>query len=434
MLPPHTQGKRGALAGQQPGKRKTAMTSRSPLKVLFLTSSYPRSEPDTAAVFLRYLAEALAARGIEVHVLSPADGKSTTKMEGAVTVHRFQYFPVRWQQLAYGSGILSNLQRSPWLRAQVPFYVAAMTLSLLRLLRAQHFDLLHAHWIVPQGLIGILANKLYAVPLVTTAHGADAFALRGRFSRFLKRLVIAHTTVCTVNTPATLRAIGSEASSRPARLMPMGVDVARFACGDRALLRQLIPNDRFLLLFVGRLVEKKGCHDLLRAMALLTPLFQKRATLWIVGDGDQKSALKKTAKDTGLDQQIRFWGVVPNDQLPNFYAAADLFIAPSIETPSGDTEGQGVVLLEAFAARTCVLATRVGGIDAVVHDQVTGILVPPAQPEKLAQWIENLMNNSVLRSTLANNAFTEVKERYDWHNLAGNFAQLYGEILNSQRQ
>ena len=400
-------------------------------KVLFLTSSYPRNESDTAAVFLRYLAEELAARGLQVHVLAPADGQRESKTEGKLIVHRFKYFPARWQKLAYGSGIMPNLKRSPWLWLQVPFYLLAMTLALLRLVRQQRFDLLHAHWIVPQGLIGVLARKFFSVPLITTAHGADTFALQGWFSRLVKRQVVANSDVWTANTRATSRAVESEALARPAHIIPMGVDIERFAGGDRRALRRQLTDDRYLLLFVGRLVEKKGCHDLLRALALLPPALGQRTTLWIVGDGDQKTFLEKTAKDLGINRQMRFWGAVSNQNLPDFYAAADLFIAPSIEARSGDTEGQGVVILEAFAARACVLATRIGGITSMVRDQATGLLVEPGNPQALASAIDQLLNDLELRKRLADNAFAEVTARYSWARIAGEFEKLYREVLGS---
>lgn len=408
--------------------------SYPPLTILFLTSSYPRGEHDVASVFLRYFAEALAARGNQVHVLAPAHGKSATEIEGEITVHRFQYFPLKWQKLAYGSGIMPNLSRAPWLWLQVPFYVLAMLGALLRLLRQDRFDVLHAHWIVPQGLIGVLAKMIHPIPLVTTAHGADAFALKGRLTKFIKRLVVAKSDAWTANTPATSSAIDDKTSAPSARVIPMGVDIARFANGDRAALRALVAEDKFLLLFVGRLVEKKGADDLLRALSLLPATLKQRALLWIVGDGDQKPTLENLAEELAVAPQTRFWGMVRNQDLANFYAAADLFVAPSIEAQSGDTEGQGVVLLEAFAARACVLATRVGGIEAVVGDEVTGILVQPNRPDALATAVERLLNDAALRASLVRNAFAEVKERYDWQRIAGEFDELYREFLPSPRQ
>ncbi len=407
------------------------MSRRDSIKVLFLASSYPRDEHDVAAVFLRYFAESLVAQGDQVHVLAPADGKSATAIDGAITVHRFQYFPRRWQKLAYGSGIMPNLSHSPWLWLQVPFYLVAMLWTLLRLLRREKFDLLHAHWILPQGLIGILAKTIHPIPLVTTAHGADAFAFKGRLNSFIKRLVVSKSDAWTANTVATSSAVGDPMSTSPTRVIPMGVDIGRFANGDRNALRPLLAENEFLLLFVGRLVEKKGVDDLLRALALLPADLKPRTRLWIVGDGERRVALEKAAVEWAIDKQVRFWGMVRNQDLPNFYAAADLFVAPSMEARSGDSEGQGVVFLEAFAARLCVLATRSGGIDAVVRDRHSGILVRPNQPQEIAAAIEQLMGNAALRTALAANAYDEVKERYDWQHIAGEYDKLYREFIPS---
>jgi glycosyltransferase involved in cell wall biosynthesis len=404
------------------------------IKILFLTSSYPRSEDDTASVFLRYLAEHLADRGLKIHVLAPADTTSGTTVEGKVTVHRFRYFPSRLQELAYGSGIISNLQRSPRLWLQVPSFIFAMTYSLLRLIRREQIDLVHAHWIVPQGVVGLVARFVLRIPLVTTAHGADAFALRGTFSKFLKRLVVTRSDIWTTNTQATSAAIASAQLTPEPRVIPMGVEVNLFARGDPTSLRRKLAEDEFLVLFVGRLVDKKGCHDLLEALTLLPSALRNRTTLWIVGDGDQKSQLEQAAKDFALVQKVRFWGAISNQRLPQFYTAADLFIAPSIEAASGDTEGQGVVILEAFAAGACVLATRTGGIDTVVRDNVTGLLVASNRPRDIALAIERLLNDSDLRTRLVENAFKEVKERYDWKRIAGEFESLYRTLADRPRR
>jgi glycosyltransferase involved in cell wall biosynthesis len=406
------------------------MSQQQGLKVLFLTSSYPRSQEDTASVFLRYLAEQLASCGLEIHVLAPADGKGKPTTDGKVTVHRFQYFPSRLQALAYGSGIIANLQRSPRLWMQVPFFVLAMTYSLLRLIRREQIDLVHAHWIVPQGVVGLVARFVFRIPLVTTAHGADAFALRGTFSKFLKRWVVTHSDIWTTNTQATSAAIASPRLTPEPRVIPMGVDVDLFAGGDPTSLRRKLPDDEFLLLFVGRLVDKKGCHNLLEALTLLPSALRNRTTLWIVGDGDQKSQLEQATKDFALVQKVKFWGTISNRRLPQFYAAADLFIAPSIEAASGDTEGQGVVILEAFAGHACVLATRTGGIDSIVRDNVTGLLVAPNRPRDIALAIEKLLNDPDLRTRLVKNAFKEVKARYDWERIAGEFESLYRTLAD----
>jgi glycosyltransferase involved in cell wall biosynthesis len=290
--------------------------------------------------------------------------------------------------------------------------------------------LIHAHWILPQGLLGVAAKYLRHVRLVTTVHGADAFTLRGGLASALKRFVVMHSDAWTTNTPATSRAVDPAATAPRGHVIPMGIDTNLFADGDPDGLRLRLPGQEFLLLFVGRLVDKKGCRDLLEAMSLLPSALRVRTTLWIVGDGDQRSLLEQTTKDLGLAQKVKFWGMISNQRLPQFYAAADLFVAPSIQAASGDTEGQGVVILEAFAGRACVLTTRIGGIEAVVQDNITGTLVPPNRPRDLAFAIEALLNDPDLRARLVESAFKEVKERYDWKRIAGEFESLYRTLAS----
>lgn len=405
------------------------MDRNNPLKVLMLASSYPRSRGDATAIFLRHLAESLNQRGIRVHVLAPADKEPGTRVEGNINVYRFQYFPSHLQKLAYGSGILPNLKQNPWLWVEVPFFIAFMGCSLLRLLWKERPDLIHAHWVLPQGLVAVFAKLFYKAPVITTAHGGDAFALRGRWTTWLKRLVLQRTDAWTANTRATSEAFGRDRSLPKPHIIPMGVDVGSFQGGRRASLRRELPEDEFLILFVGRLVEKKGVDNLLKAFSRLPLELRKQTSLWVIGDGERRTRLEEYAKNLGVSQKTRFWGHISNYLLPDFYAAADLFVAPSIEAVSGDTEGQGVVFLEAFAARVCVLATHVGGISEVIEDGHTGILVEPRNPQQLATTMEKLLGNERLRAELAENAFAKVKKYYEWDKIAKDFEDLYRAVV-----
>jgi glycosyltransferase involved in cell wall biosynthesis len=410
------------------------MNPHQPARVLFLASSYPRSRDDTASVFLRYLAEHLTERGVDVHVLAPADRKGETLVEGKVTVHRFQYFPAALQGLAYGSGMLPNLKRAPALWLQVPFFMLAMAASLLRLLASQRFDVIHAHWILPQGLVGLVAARLFRVPLIVSVHGTDSFALRGRFAQNLKDLVLKRSAAWTANTMSTASALTRNSRVPQALIIPMGVDIALFSSGDPAALRHELPDEEHLVLFVGRLIEHKGCYELLQSLSLLSSKARAHTTLWVVGDGEQSEQLKRAAQDLGVGEKVRFFGTVNQRRLPEFYAAADLVAIPSRVGSSGESEGQAVVVLAAFASRACVIATTIGGITAMVRDHVTGVLVEPGDSRALSSAIDQLLDQPALRRRLANKAFTEVSEHYGWPQIAAKFAELYREVLSSVRR
>lgn len=393
---------------------------------MILTSGYPRKIEDGAGIFIRHMAESLSRRGIEVHVLVPAYKRGGPSVENKIYVHRFQYFLLRLQKLAYGSGILPNLKRRPWLWIEVPFFMLIMTYSLLRLLRQERPDLIHAHWVLPQGLIAVFAKLLYKVPVITTAHGSDAFALTGRLLVKLKRLVLRSSTAWTSNSRATSDAFGKNAALPKPHIIPMGVDVRRFQSGQRKNLRGGLPEDAFVILFVGRIIEQKGLEDLLLALTLLPSELACRTSLWVVGDGHYRTALERYAHHLAISEKVRFWGQISNDLLPDFYAAADLLVAPS-----GDAEGQGVVLTEAFTARLCVLATRAGGISEVVEDGYSGVLVQPHNPQQLAAAMQNLLNNKKLREELGANAFAKATKNYDWEKIAQEFAGLYRAVLSA---
>ena len=395
------------------------------LTVVLLTSSYPRSPDDTAAIFLRELANHLRTRGMRVHVLAPADESSGIREEDGVIVQRIGYFPSRWRSLAYGSGILSNVTQNPLLWLQVPFFIIAMTVATVRLAGRIRPDVIHAHWVIPQGLIALIAKVIYRTPVIVSAHGGDAFALQSALLVTAKRFCLRHSDAWTSNTRLTSSAFGSPGSLPEPKIVPMGVDVEAFAAGDGSTLRAEVPADHYVILFVGRLVEKKGVDDLLRAFALLPDELCSRSTLWIAGTGERERQLREMTAALKLRDRVRFWGNIPNSRLPDYYAAADLFVGPSVVAASGDQEGQGVVFLEAFAARLCVIATRSGGIEDVVEDGQTGILVEPRNPEELARTISRLLTDQRARSTLAANAYKKATETYSWRKVAGELETIY---------
>ncbi len=365
--------------------------------------------------------------GHGIRVLVPAEAEGGVRLEGNVRVHRFRYLPAQWQKLAYGSGIMPNLRRAPWLWAEVPFFSAAMTAALLRLVRRERPDVVHAHWLLPQGLVALPAKYFFGIPVVTSAHGTDAFALDGPLPRRLKRLVVSKSDAWTSNTTATSAAVGEDAFYSPPPIIPMGVDFDRFSPGDGRGLRRGLGEDSLVLLFVGRLVAEKGCHELLRAYAMMSPAVRARTHLWFVGDGDQRTALERRAADLPEAARVRFWGAVDHGRLPDFYAAADLVAVPSL-----NIEGQSVVLLEAFAAARCVIAARTGGIAQVVEDNRTGRLVEAGDPEQLARGIEALLSDQAFRLELAQNARASVQD-YSWDKIAARFEELYRQIRSGNK-
>ncbi|MEY8200114.1 MAG: glycosyltransferase family 4 protein, partial [Colwellia sp.] len=334
--------------------------------------------------------------------------------------HWFKYLPRSWQALAYGSGILPNLKKSPILYLQIPFFLSAMFLSLFVLCKRIKPDVIHAHWIIPQGLIAILVGKLLNIPVIATAHGGDAFSLNNGLLSRLKRHTLRHCKAWTSNTPATAQAFG-KTSSIP-NIIPMGVDIESFKNG--AIENIGDHETRSIILFVGRLVEKKGVKYLIEAFSKLPKQAQQESVLWIVGGGDDQLALETQAKQLGI-KNIKFWGQIQNDKLPSFYAAASIFVAPSIIDSKGDTEGQGVILLEAMASGIPIISTNVGGIPDVISHNETGLLVQANNSAELSEGILSLLNNKELIKELTRKAQLNVEENYVWPVVSEQFISLF---------
>lgn len=394
--------------------------------VLWLASSYPRSEDDSAAIFLRKLAQAIQQEGFNLHVLSPDHSTvNVPKQNNGVSDYRFRYFfPRRLQNLAYGSGILPNLRATPWLFLQVPFFLICQFISSWRLIRRLKPDLIHAHWIFPQGSIAVLFGKWLNIPVIVTAHGGDAYSLQNSVMAKLKRWSIQNCSTWTSNTLATSQAVGNKLPNP--EIIPMGINCRWFSSG----ISFNKSPDQFVLLFVGRLVEIKGLRDLITAFSLLNESFQIKTELWIIGDGAERKALETLTRTLNLTSRVTFYGRLPNDQLPDYYATADIFIAPSIVDSSGNEEGQGVILLEALACGTAIISTRTGGIVEVLEHGKTGLLVNPGDPHELKEAIERLLINKGLRESLSSEG-KKIVQNYDWAVIAGKFSDLYRRQLNN---
>jgi len=402
---------------------------RPTLRVLVLATSYPLNEDDNASVFLQYLYRHLGDHDIEAHVVVPALGRGGHQLQHGVHVHRFRYFFRPLQRLCYGSGILPNLKQNPALWLLVPFFLVAFTLAATRIAIRVRPSLIHGHWFIPTGIIGLIVSKLVRRPFVITAHGGDAFSMKSPAMRWLKTGVCRFADAWTANTETTARAVATEVDTKPGRILPMGIDCSLFSPASIDTNTSSMRSE-YRLVFIGRLVEKKGVGYLLKALTLLPKAITEKVVLDVIGDGHEKERLLKMVSELNLSEKVNFLGPINNKELPQYLQRADLFIGPSIVDSLGDTEGQGVVFLEAMACKVCVVATAVGGIADVIETEESGILVPPADPQALANAIQELLEDGAKRGRLALNGYRLVREKYDWTTIASQFRALYLELIN----
>lgn len=398
------------------------MNGKPAARILVLASTYPRHRDDTLPPFVHELARRLVASS-EVHVLAPhAAGCATDETMDGVQVHRFRYLPARFESLAYSTGMLPGLRQRPWRALALPFFLGAEWLAALRLLRRKRFDVIHAHWLLPHGLIALMARAYcgYRPALVCTAHGADVYGLQGRVSRRLKRWVVKRAEHVTVVSEAMLRTLREETGDARYSVLPMGVDT-------RTLFTPAVPPvERRDLLFVGRLAEKKGMRVLLEALASLRDLAGLK--LHVIGSGPEETLLKEKSRRLGLQEMVDFEGPVANRGLPAWYRRSALLVFPSVVTAYGDQEGLGLVPVEALACGCAVLASDLPAIRDVIRDGETGRLIRSGDPAALAQALRALLLDEPLRERLAAQGRAYVRQHFDWDVISARYAELFATL------
>ncbi len=401
-----------------------------------LTSSFPRYRGDGAGVFISELAEHLIRRGCNISVLAPhAPGASVSEEwgRGKLSVKRFKYFyPDRQQKLCYGSGIVKNIGNNPITLIQAPCFLAAQTAALIKLAKQKKIDIVHAHWSIPQGVVAWLSRHLIQAPYIVSIHGTDVYGLQYPLLSQLNRSICREAAACTVNSKETGEAAERLLGSRNFQTIPMGVDTRLFQPADGNPVRHPTVDDALRILFVGRLIDWKGVDYLVKAVPRILTAFPK-ARLKIVGDGLEKAGLQRLASDLGIQKRVSFFGNIAHDELPAHYQQADVFVLPSCENKAGETEGLGVVLLEAMACGVPVIGSRIGGIPQIITDGVTGLLAEPQDHNSLASNLLKLFSRPGLRANLVANARKLIARSFSWEVISRRFVEIYAEVLSGRQ-
>lgn len=394
-------------------------------KLLVFTSTFPRWQNDTDPPFVYELSRRLTDTfDITVHTPHYPGAKTRDVME-RMNIHRFRYFFAPFEKLAGSTGILPTLRHNKLYYGLVPFFLLAQFFSLLLLVRKFRPDIIHAHWIIPQGFVAVLVQVFSGVPVVVTAHGADILGLQGALFKTIKRFTLARVERVSVVSRALVEAL-TELISHDIQptIIPMGVDATVFSPDKRNdLIRKKYAINGPFLLYVGRLTEKKGVGYLIDAMPLVLRDVPT-AKLLIVGSGELEEVLKKHVVNLGLVNQIRFVGGVVNKYLPEYYATADIFIGPSIAAKSGDTEGFGLTFVEAALSGCLIVGTNIGGIGDIIQDEITGLLVPQKNTRAIADRIIYGLYNRGRMENIRKKASRRCAERFDWAVVASKYTTL----------
>lgn len=410
---------------------RLAKTVRTKKRVLVLTSTFPRWQGDNEPPFVFELCRRLHDK-FDILVLAPhTDGAKRFERIESIEIIRFRYFFPRWEKIAYEGGILANLNHNPWRYLLLPFFFLSQLITVWRILRHKKIDLVHAHWIIPQGLTMAIAGMFIKnmPPLVCTSHGGDLLGLNGQLLILIKRWVIHCSSLLTV-VSNTMAGYALSLGAKPERLqtISMGVDTKTLFTPSQASHR---ANNE--ILFVGRLVKKKGIAYLLDAMPEILSR-HPNTLLSIVGDGPEKKALQQQADRLGISHAVTYHGALKNAEIPDLYRRATIFMAPSIVTAQGDQEGLGLVLVEALACECPVVVSDLPAIrDVIIHGE-TGWIVPQKNPQAIAKSVMKLLAEPDLRGQLAGNGRRHVIRNFDWGAVSCRYASLFDGLIRKHQK
>lgn len=381
-----------------------------PRRILISSDTYP---PDVngAAIFTHRLATGLAERGNEVHVICQSEaGPARADVVDGVIVHRLRSAP---------------LLVHPTMRVTVPT-------RLDRLVEAIDPDVLHTqgHFVV--GRAAIAAARRRGVPVVATNHfmpdnlfqfGHIPERLRAKAGRIAWRdfsRIFNRADHITTPTPLAAKLLADQGFERDVESVSCGIDLARFYphTEPKQWARRMFDlPDRHTVLFVGRLDEEKRLDELVRALPFI--LNETDAQVALVGQGNQRGVLEALAKKIGVGDRVFFLGYVPDERMPQAFAAADAFAMPGV------AELQSIATLEAMASGLPVVAADAMALPHLVDDN--GYLFQPGDVIGMAKHLTALLTDAELRERMGR-ASRELALRHDHQSSLARFEAIYDEV------
>jgi glycosyltransferase involved in cell wall biosynthesis len=361
-----------------------------------------------------------------VEVLAPSYRGLADQVVEGVRVHRFRYAPAWLETLTHDQTAPDRVRERPWYLALVPGYVAAGAAAARRLARSGEFDVVHAFWPIPHGLLGLAAKRSAGVPLVCTFFGVELTWLSSQLpflAPLLRRIVRGSDAVTAIST-YTAGKLREIAPAAEVEIIPFGAAVDGSTAHEPQDAR--LDGDRgpFELLFVGRLVERKGVQHLIEATSLLRGR-GRDVRVRVVGHGPYLDVLRRRAAEEAVEDVVVFEGQISDDALAHRFAACDAFVLPAVTDAKGDIEGLGVVLIEALQYRRPVIASRAGGITDIVRHGETGLLVPPGDAAELAAAIEWYMDEPGRARSMAEAGARDVAARFGWESIVERLVRVY---------
>lgn len=376
------------------------------MKIAILVLGFLPSQLGGAQIATYNTAKYLAQREHEVHVVTTWDA-------GLPSYEK-------------GDGFFTHRLKMPRVRVIEPILYCVRAFLKVKQIDP---DIIHAQMVSPPGLSAFLTRKVLKKSYIVWLHGFDIY-MSWPFKGVISKLVLRNAAAVIALTKYMKREIRKICPVEPT-ILPNGIDLERFEnlpSKETLRSRLMIEDRQKIILFVGELKWEKGVRYLIEAM---TTIKQKEpmARLLIVGDGEERRALEELTEGLNLRGQVSFAGRIPNEVVPQYMAASDVFVLPSLLA----SESFGIVNLEAMASGLPIVVSRVRGLGEIVEDGQNGFLVKPKSPEAIAQKVLLLLQDEGLREGIGERNKQKAK-RYSWKEIVAKLEEIYFQCLTSRRQ
>ncbi|MBN1756310.1 glycosyltransferase family 4 protein [bacterium] len=392
------------------------------MKVLYIGTAFARYEGDHVTPWLTSTVALLKKAGVDVEVFTSSYKGQKAHYVYNIKVHRFRYFFKFMEIFTHDKCVPEKLKESKFWWLVIPFYMFFGTLSAVYLVLKNRYQVVHVHWPFPHFIFAIIPRIFRKFKIVSTFHGTGPIWIEYHMpvlKPFL-RFVLRYSDVVTVNSTFTRdKVVGKYGDSTTIKIVPFGTPVEEKKVDH--------PVEPFKVLFVGRLVKRKGPDYLIEAINLLKKEYPQ-IKLSVVGDGPERAYLEKMVKDLNLRSNVKFWGNLSPSELEYHYKSAHIFACPSTINEIGNTETLGVVIIEALTYKKPVVASRVGGIVDIIKDNQTGLLVEQKDSAQLAAAIKRLLDDPELASKLGENGYQHVQHNFSWNRIINDLISIYQDL------
>lgn len=391
-------------------------------RLLVVTTTFPRRPHDSEPDFVWQLCEQLADE-FRVIVLAPSGrGLKSVERMGKSIVVRWRYAPTSLETLAYSGGMSERIKAQPGMWLLVPFFLAGLIVRAVSLFRQHSFAAAHVHWVFPTLPAILLARGLAfrpQVPVACTAHGADVHGFRSPWLLKIKSWALRRCSRIAAVSGALARRVDLDCPKLRINILPMGIR----PCPPKPSYRRR-PGD---LIFVGRLVEKKGADTAVSVIAELHRR-QRDVHLSIIGDGPERAHVENLVFALGIGDRVSFLGAVPGPEASAYLANAGIALLPFRTAKNGDAEGLGLVILEALAGGCPVITSDTEITRSFLTSERHALLAKPDKVSEFADAVEATLDGyeQALERTLR--ADREILGKYRWESVGRAYCDWLREM------